>query len=235
MPPPPTPTPTLPIDPFDDPEDDIPLQQKRPFGSGLYKQKITFVPASSSLKTISDASPPPPEGKSISDLYLSLVLPSPPKPPISQESTPDNPPEEDPPLCPTCHLPLGPNHHLSLPHQLSLPHSHPPSSLDRTRMGLQHLTTLGWDPDSRRGLGPNQQGIQHPIKPKPKDDKHGLGVELPKPGTTKPPKIEPPPKKLLDAKKVRKQYEQDKKAKGRIMKELYGGDSKIERYLGRET
>lgn len=238
MPPPPGPTPTLPIDPFDNPEDEIPLQQKRPFGSGLYRNPVTFVPASSSLKTVSTDEPARDPSKSISDLYLGLVLPPEPKPPIGHENSPDNnhsdppstKPSPTPPLCPSCNLPILPNHELSLPHQLSLPHSHPPSSLDRSRMGLQYLSSQGWDPDSRRGLGSDQQGIAHPLKPKPKDDRLGLGVELPK-GTKNIPR---PKEKLLDAKKARKQYEQEKKKKGRIMKELFAED-KWEKYLGKEA
>ncbi|KAK4181815.1 hypothetical protein QBC36DRAFT_316637 [Triangularia setosa] len=228
------PEPTGPPSPIEDEFDDIPLHQKRPFGSGLYKKAITFVPASSSLKTVNDA--PATSGNSIADLYLSMVLPPPSptkvtledKPPPNQETTEEPSPSSPPLCCPSCLLPLGPDHEKSLAHQLSLPHSHPPSALDRSRMGLQYLSSQGWDPDSRRGLGSGQQGIQHPIKPKPKDDRLGLGVEIPKhlKGKSSPPK-----EKLLDAKKVRKQYEQEKKKKERVMKELHG-DGKWEKYLG---
>ncbi|KAK4204186.1 hypothetical protein QBC40DRAFT_261944 [Triangularia verruculosa] len=229
---------THPIGPFDE-TDDIPLQHKRPFGSGLYKKTIAFVPASSSLKTVADNDTPTTTtpSVSISDLYLSMVLPSsPPPPPPPPTPTPSNqnssnPQEQQPPLCPSCSLPLTPSHPTSLTHQLSLPHSHPPSSLNRSRMGLQHLTSLGWDPDSRLGLGSHYQGIQHPIKPKPKANRLGLGVEIPKGLRSKPP---PPKEKLLDAKKVRKQYDRDRKKKQNILKELYT-DNKLAKYLGPGT
>ncbi|KAK0735815.1 hypothetical protein B0T21DRAFT_368590 [Apiosordaria backusii] len=135
--------PNQPHDPIEDEFDDIPLHQKRPFGSGLHKKRITFVPASSSLQTVSDAptaAAKPPSGSTISDLYLNLVLPP---------STP-------------------------------------------------------------------------PIIPEQKEG-------VPK-GTAQPPPV-PKEKKLLDAKKVRKMYQDDKKRKEGVMRELFG-NGKVEKYLG---
>ncbi|KAI9836570.1 MAG: hypothetical protein M1819_001202 [Sarea resinae] len=98
-------------------------------------------------------------------------------------STPPSPPPPPPsPLCDICNLPLTtPStthpHEATLPHQLSLPHSHPPSHLDRSRLGLRYLSSYGWDPDSRLGLGASGSGIRVPVKGKIKNDTVGLGVE----------------------------------------------------------
>ncbi|KAK4193853.1 hypothetical protein QBC35DRAFT_480440 [Podospora australis] len=277
-------------------EDDIPLHHRRPFGAGLYKQRIAFLPASSSSHLPSEKPPSAPKVDE-ADLYLSILgknkkpsspsssrsgRPAPPKTnaasatpredstagthkqqlggepgsiikqePLEHEivnlpqypttagggvnvKTEDNT-EESPRLCLECNLPLPSpltslslqTHETSLPHQLSLPHSHPPSHLDRTRMGLTYLTQYGWDPDSRKGLGASQQGLTVPIKPKPKDNRLGIGIEIPK--GLPPPK---PREKLLDAKKVRKMAADEKRKGERLREELFG-DGKIEKYLGK--
>jgi hypothetical protein len=93
-------------------------------------------------------------------------------------------------------------------------------------MGLVYLSSHGWDPDSRQGLGAVQQGISYPVKAKVKDDNLGIGMKVPK-GL-------PPPKKkeqLLDAKKVRKMAAEEKKKADRIRQDLFG-DGKLEKYLG---
>jgi hypothetical protein len=93
-------------------------------------------------------------------------------------------------------------------------------------MGLAYLSTYGWDPDARKGLGAEQQGVQYPVKAKVKDDNLGIGMKVPK-GL-------PPPKKkeqLLDAKKVRKMAAEEKKRAERIRRELFG-DGRLEKYLG---
>jgi hypothetical protein len=118
-------------------------------------------------------------------------------------------------------------HEASLAHQVCLAHSHPPSHLDRNRKGLAYLSSYGWDPDARVGLGASGQGIQHPIKTKPKDDKLGIGVVLPKEADRrKKEKIE-----KLDAGKVRKLHEKDKKKSERLREMFYRNDD-VERYLG---
>ena len=217
---------------FEDGYDDIPLQHKRPFGSGLHKQRIAFVPASDSqLKSVDDASANKPK-VNVADLYLSMVLPSEhgKKQERKQDAGAPSGPQELGETCPTCKLPVSAaekeTHEASFAHQVCLPYSQPPSALDRTRMGLNYLSTHGWDPDARRGLGSEQQGIQYPIKPKVKDNKLGIGIEIPK-GL-------PPPKekeKLLDAKQVRKMAAKDKKKAERLHRELFG-DNKLEKYLG---
>jgi hypothetical protein len=118
-------------------------------------------------------------------------------------------------------------HEASIAHMVCLTHSHPPSHLDRRRKGLAYLSAYGWDPDSRLGLGISGQGIQYPIKPKPKDDKLGIGVVLPKEADRKrKEKIE-----KLDAGKVRKLHEKDKK-KAEKLREMFYRNDDVERYLG---
>jgi hypothetical protein len=218
----------------DDDYDDIPLQHKRPFGAGLHKKPIAFVSASGGgqLKSVDDASATTKPRPNVADLYLSMVLPedtqrassAPPtiNPPKASPSPPD--------ICPVCKLPIDTGnkstHAQSFAHQVCLPHSQPPSALDRSRMGLAYLSTYGWDPDARKGLGAEQQGIQYPVKAKVKDDNLGIGMKVPK-GL-------PPPKKkeqLLDAKKARKMAAEEKKRAERIRRELFG-DGRLEKYLG---
>ncbi|KAK0637333.1 hypothetical protein B0T17DRAFT_465070, partial [Bombardia bombarda] len=223
----------------DDDYDEIPLQNQRPFGSGLHKKTIAFVPATadngrlnSTNKNLASTSARP--HLDVADLYLSMVLSK----DKSQLSKNDAREESSPlKICDICRLPLESaptpgqlaetKHESSLAHQVCIPHSHPPSALDRSRMGLSILSSQGWDPDARRGLGAAQQGIQYPVKARPKDDKLGLGIQVPK-------NLPPPKKKqekLLDAKKVRKMAREEARRAERIRQSLYGRDD-LERYLG---
>lgn len=220
----------------DDDFDDVPLQHQRPFGAGLHRKPVAFVSASASggqLKSIHDAAVSKPK-TDVANLYLSMVLPedtarSKSAPPAASSTTQDPPPAQPDEACTVCKLPLGTDmagHEQSFAHQVCLPHSQPPSALDRSRMGLAYLSAFGWDPDARKGLGASQQGIQYPIKPKVKEDNLGIGMEVPK-GL-------PPPKKkeqLLDAKKVRKMALEEKKRTARIREQLFG-DGRLEKYLG---
>lgn len=218
------------LDSYDDVEE-IPLHRKRPFGSGLKRKHIAFVPAQDGdLNSTFQRSQP---NQSIADLYLSLVLP--------QEAS-QRPPEQE--VCEVCKLPLTANledgnestpdialypkqhHESSLAHQVCLTHSHPPSALDRSRVGLNILSSHGWDPDARAGLGAAQQGIHFPIKAKPKDDKIGIGVEVPKDLPKKKEKLQ-----SLDAGKVRKMARKDKKRAEALHRQLYA-NSDLEKYLG---
>jgi hypothetical protein len=118
-------------------------------------------------------------------------------------------------------------HEASLAHQVCLTHSQPPSHLDRNRKGLAYLSSYGWDPDSRLGLGTSGQGIQYPIKTKPKDDKLGIGMVLPREADREQKeKVE-----KLDAGKVRKLQENDKMKAERLREMFYRHDD-VERYLG---
>ncbi|KAK0715830.1 hypothetical protein B0H67DRAFT_453233, partial [Lasiosphaeris hirsuta] len=231
----------------DDDYDDIPLQHQRPFGSGLHKKAIAFVPASgdgqlnSTNSAISAAKP----RQDVADLYLSMVLPTDTK---SRASTGQSAGSASPAtettvqVCQVCNLPLTslvPSdlsaddagaltaHESSFAHQVCLPHSHPPSALDRSRMGLAYLSSRGWDPDGRRGLGAAQQGIQYPLKPKPKEDRLGLGLAVPK--NLPPPRAK---EKTLHAGQVRKLVASEKRRGDRIRRQLFERGQDLEKYLG---
>jgi hypothetical protein len=240
----------------------IPLQDQRIFGAGIKRQRVRFVPSSSTSATepLTETA-----GKSISDRYLSLVLSK--EVAVAEKGIPSYAQSESASIvspattvstsaktaaqefCDVCRLPLLPEdatairsdasstdaetpssksrpHEASLAHQVCLTHSHPPSHLDRNRKGLAYLSAYGWDPDARVGLGVDGQGIQFPIKPKPKDDKLGIGVVLPKEGEIK----RKEKVKMLDAGKVRKLHDKDRKKSERLREMFYRNDD-VERYL----
>lgn len=226
--------------------DDVPLQHRRPFGSGLRRNEIKFVPASNGDPDVSRHQQNKTNGQSISDFYLSMVL----KKPESAAATTEKEPAKAR-ICDICSIPVsaaakenntssgttnsgnnrrsaGP-HEASIAHQVCLAHSHPPSALDRSRMGLTVLAAQGWDPDSRAGLGLEGQGTQYPVKVKPKEDRLGVGVVVPKAGG--PAKKEREKPKLLDAKKVRKMAAEDRKRADKLQRELFGRVD-LEKYLG---
>ncbi|KAJ9162140.1 hypothetical protein NKR19_g1485 [Coniochaeta hoffmannii] len=218
----------------DDEVDEVPLHRKRAFGSGLKRKPIAFVPAQDG--DLSSTFQPPNPDSSVEDLYLSLVLP--------KEAAASKEKAKETLVCEVCKLPLASNpeeghdeapelavlsrkhHEASLAHQVCLTHSHPPSALDRSRVGLNILESHGWDPDARAGLGAAEQGIQFPLKPTPKDDKVGIGVEVPK---NLPKKKEKP--RNLDAGKVRKMAQRDQKRAEQLRRQFYG-NSDLEKYLG---
>ncbi|KAI0447609.1 hypothetical protein F4803DRAFT_498775 [Xylaria telfairii] len=218
--------------------DEVPLQYKRPFGSGLKRKQVVFVAASSSdLNSIGERKPKTSEpSKSVSDIYLSIVLPKETKEAVSVDGATTGRAD----ICDICRLPMNANagivgdreassrpHEASIAHQVCISHSHPPSAVDRSRMGLGVLQAQGWDPDARTGLGALEQGISFPIKGKPKNDTLGLGVKVPKDMAVKT-KEKP---KMLNAKKVRKMAAEDKKRHEKLRHQFYG-NSEVERYLG---
>lgn len=232
----------------------IPLQDQRVFGAGISKKKITFVAESPSTSIL----PLKPATKSAaSDIYLSIVLgkkdttrsedatttlkPTPPPPTLNQAPRLGQEAHtEQPAICPICNLaisstsdgPGGPAisrpHEAGLVHQICLQHSHPPSSIDRSRPGLKYLESYGWDPDSRRGLGPQGEGRRDPIKGKVKMDTVGLGVKL-KRRSEKMKEVARVEK--LDAKKVRR-MEAEGRRKGERLREMFYRGEDVERYLG---
>ena len=250
----------------DDDTYEVPLQDQRIFGAGIKRQRVKFVPSSSSSTTSVAGST---LGNSVSDLYLSLVLPqevlssevglqsslASPKSAAFAHDDSSTLVTADPLMCEVCQLPLASsddaisptsngasldssNHHsqptrpkgrpheASLAHQVCITHSHQPSHLDRNRKGLAYLTAYGWDPDSRKGLGAEGQGIKFPIKTRPKDDKLGIGVVLPKPGDIK------RKEKLqkLDAGKIRKLHAREKRKEEKL-RDLFYRSEDVERHL----
>ncbi|KAF2804786.1 uncharacterized protein BDZ99DRAFT_143106 [Mytilinidion resinicola] len=112
---------------------------------------------------------------------------------------------------------------------MSRPLQHPPSHIDRTRKGLSYLESYGYDPDSRTGLGAKGDGILHPIKAKEKRDTVGLGMKL-KSSKDGKPHVQKRPINL-DASKIRKMHDEDKKKHKKLVKLFYGNDD-VEKYLG---
>ncbi|KAK9770228.1 putative G-patch domain-containing protein [Seiridium cardinale] len=213
-------------------ESEMPLHSKRAFGSGLYRKPIAFLPArSGGLASTNHTSTP---SKSIADLYLNIVLS---KDAESVSTTQDSTPTQ---MCEVCQLPMDEGatgahpdkagtrpHEATLAHQVCLEHSHPPSALDRSRMGLSVLQSQGWNPDSRKGLGAVEQGVQFPIKAREKRDTLGIGVKVPKNLDA----YKKEKQQKLDAGKVRKMVAEDKKRRERLQRQFYG-NGELEKYLG---
>lgn len=164
-------------------DDEVPdWRLQKPFGAGLKRKRVRFIPASTNTDTSEIAALPKSvkTGGEVSSLYLSLVGLGSPRESGSTSTNTLTPPE----ACSECALPIIDvhTHTTSTAHQSSLPHSHPPHPYDRSSLGLKVLTESGWDPDARVGLGRTGEGIRYPIKPVPKDDKLGIGVKPKKGG-----------------------------------------------------
>lgn len=220
--------------------EDVPLHHMKPFGSGLRRNEIKFVPASNEEQTVTAESNEQPSGQNISTFYLNMVL----KNSVADTQTSSETEEaNDVEVCDICKMPFtsatpangkvsaakSSHHEASIVHQVCLTHSHPPSALDRNRKGLSILEAAGWDPDSRTGLGLSGQGVRYPINAKPKEDRLGVGVVVPKDFHVKKQKEKP---KMLDAKKVRKLAAEDRKRTDKLQQQLFGKVD-LERYLGK--
>lgn len=203
----------------DSSDDEVPdWRLQKPFGAGLKRKRVRFVPASSTTTDTPGTAALPKGGRTgneVSNMYLSLVgLGS--SCDSGSASTGASAPTE---ACPECALPIidAHTHATSTAHQSSLPHSHPPHPYDRSSLGLKVLTESGWDPDARVGLGRKGEGIRYPIKPVPKDDKLGIGVKPRKGGA--PVKVA----KKAGVKQARK-IEKDKRTRRmKLMGELGNG------------
>lgn len=213
-------------------EDDVPLHRKQAFGAGLKRKKVEFVKATTADDTAAASSVQRDRASAVSDLYASIVMGSA-NSSDSQSNTPtpvEATPVEDkePPICAVCSLPVtGPIalHNASLAHQVSLEHSHPPSALDRSRMGLKALTSQGWDPDARLGLGREGAGMRFPIKVANKEDTLGIGAVLPD-------KVERTEKKAkpLSAKEAKAKADREKRRAEKLQRDIYGSVD-VEKYL----
>ncbi|MCJ1378483.1 hypothetical protein MMC17_001582 [Xylographa soralifera] len=216
----------------------VPLQDQRVFGAGLKRKRVHFIPAAST----STGQRIPSHTNTAANKYLSIVfkdspseadlqtqatVPSSVAPNLSLE-------KPQPQLCGICHLPVQLDmrnsitsraHEASIAHQVCLSHSHPPSHIDRTRPGLKYLSSYGWDPDSRLGLGVTGAGIRIPIKTKLKNDTGGLGIDAKRKTrfTAKKPD-------KLDAGKVRADEER-RRIRGERLKEMFYRNDDVERYL----
>lgn len=224
----------------DDDELEIPLQDQRAFGAGLKLKRVKFVSSSTTDHGDTAASlVQARNAEDISNRYLDLVLPS--RTDV-QHVTPTLLASKQNVqaiiLCEVCNQPVSSktstaSHDASLVHQICLPHSHPPSAIDRKRKGLSILVAHGWNPDARLGLGAQGQGRTIPIKTVSKDDRLGVGVVLPKGELEKriaKKQIEKEAGKKLDAGRVRKAYNEDSKKREALQKLFYGRDD-VEKYL----
>ncbi|KAF4969609.1 hypothetical protein FSARC_3188 [Fusarium sarcochroum] len=211
-------------------EEDVPLHYKRAFGAGLKRQRVEFVPAQDpDAGTTTTITPAKSTDTSIGDLYASIVL----KPASEKkdgETTVAEAAEEATQICPVCELPIASTsqpHEASLAHQVSLAHSHPPSALDRSRMGLKALKSQGWDPDARQGLGREGEGMRYPIKVVAKEDTLGVGATIPKEIQEKKKEEKPKP---LNRKEMRQLAAKERQRNERLQGEIYGRVD-VEAYL----
>ena len=220
-----------------------PETERKVFGAGLKRKRIEFVQAGGPSPATSPIAAP---DLTLGERYLSITLKngfsSASKPDTvvasiareSQEGETECRPEEDA-VCGICKLPISakadegavtpPPHEASLAHQVCLETSYPPSYLDRNRHGLKYLSSYGWDPDSRLGLGASGTGIRVPIKAKAKHDTVGLGFQVPE-GKQRVGKAV----KKLDAKGLRKREAEEKKKRERFQQMFYESDD-VNRYL----
>ncbi|KAM4054527.1 g-patch domain-containing protein [Hirsutella rhossiliensis] len=216
----------------DDDESDVPLHHKKPFGAGLKRKRIEFVRATAADKAISVPATTEDPGRAVGDLYASIVLGGrkPASAPASRPGSPAASANEQPETCAVCSLPITTSvrrHETSLAHQVSLTHSHPPSALDRSRMGLRTLRSQGWDPDARRGLGLEGDGVRFPVKASGKDDNLGIGAAAPEPASR--PGAQRPVRRLT-AKEIKAEAARERQRAERLQAELYGRVD-VERYL----
>ncbi|KAJ5379055.1 hypothetical protein N7509_012174 [Penicillium cosmopolitanum] len=232
----------------------LPLEDQSIFGAGIRRKRVQFVRSSEhELNTTTTRPSSTPSGPSIADAYLSINhLRAKHTPHLHLPTHPSlNHLPKPPDHCEICNLPLSTDpskeisesdsidrpHEASLAHQVCLTHSHPPSHLDRTRVGLKYLSTYGWDPDSRRGLGaPGREGIREPLKGRVKNDTAGLGVGLDADGDRIKDPPPPPPKKVqkLNAKQMRKNQMEERK-RGEKLRNLFFMSDDVLKYLGEEV
>lgn len=228
-----------------------PLQYKRAFGAGIKRKRIDFVPQSGPSHSLSQA---PKHG--VGDMYLSTVLPScgradasnlesahvPAEAPfydkvLHQPVLPavkgEGPPSDSEAVCEVCRLPVisasAAQHTVTLAHQVCLPHSHPPSHLDRQRKGLSYLSSYGWDPDARLGLGAQGDGRLHPVKAKERETNLGIGAE-----EGKKLKVKDEIRREQQTRKERLRADKAKKARDVKMQMLLFGKDEVNKQLGVE-
>lgn len=197
----------------------VPLREPLYYGAGVKKQGIKFVPASAPSITTETAKP-----ANVGNRYLEIVL--------GKKATSDKKQVATTATstCDICRLPVNSAmavaHETSLAHQVCLEHIHPPSAIDRTRKGAAYLQDMGWDPDSRLGLGASGDGRLYPIQPKDKVDKAGIGISAASKSAV--PKKQ---KELLNPKELRK-LEAEKKKRNQKLHDMFYTDERVARYLG---
>lgn len=220
----------------------VPLVDQRVFGAGIKRKRVAFVPAENDESPSSI--PATTKSSNAANRYLSIVMknaaPDPDTASTVRLDTREQK-QEGPLTCEICGQEVFDgsavlnSHETSIAHQMCLEHSHPPSHLDRSHVGLKYLQDYGWDPDARRGLGARQEGIRIPIKAKQKNDSAGLGllqsseqdmdrVKQKKKAPAKTDAVK------LNAKEVRRLEEEKSRRAEKLRRSVYGDD--LSKYLG---
>ena len=209
--------------------------RQRFFGTGSKRKRIDFVAAAAPTQDLAPRTAPP---TSAGDRYLGIVLtnPAPVEVPNCGRNATQQQLDSRRALCEFCGLPIdilgdatstaSANHESTIAHMVCLTHSHPPSHLDRSRQGLKYLSSYGWDPNSREGLGPTGEGIRAPIKAMIKNDTVGLGVKMKGDKKTPDAKVQ-----KLDAKRLRKKDVEDRR-KWERLQDLFYRNNDVEKYIG---
>jgi hypothetical protein len=209
----------------DDPDvSTVPFVEQRAFGRGLWKNPVKFVSSAPEVQPATTST----NGKTMAEKYLAIMFPN-----GQPQPAPDAYPR-----CGICSEPVKENnqrtHYLSPAHQAALPRAPIPSAIDRTRMGLKYMAKHGYDVDARVGLGAAGQGMLFPIMPKEKRDNFGLGIDKKEHvkrralgGASRTDVKEG----KLDAGKVRKLAQVEKRRHDKLQKLFYGNDE-VEKYLG---
>ncbi|KAL8640043.1 MAG: hypothetical protein Q9228_003001 [Teloschistes exilis] len=223
---------------IDDDEYLVPLQDQRVFGAGIKRKKINFVPPSS----VEDSGISKAPKLGAGDRYLAIVFNKrlgdsearwAPTSEVASANTIAGPGQA---LCEVCKLPLSSDevgwqqnstHETTIAHQVCVSHSEPPSHLDHNRPGLKYLSSYGWDPDSRTGLGIGGAGIRVPIKAKPKYDTLGIGSSAASASL----KANKPVSKKLNAKQTREAEAKGSRKRHRIQEAFYQSED-VQKYLG---
>ncbi|KAK4999822.1 hypothetical protein LTR66_001206 [Elasticomyces elasticus] len=219
------------------------LLDQRVLGAGLRRKRVQFVPSTGGT---SSTEHPTKSNGPIAEFYLSVVFgKKTPQPStlasftevdVTAKSGPVD--AEKPTICDLCKTPIIPGAtsvpHEKLPsHLICLPPRRSPLDLDRKRKGLLILQAQGFDPDEPLGLGAARDGILFPIKAKGKQDTLGLGA-TPDTVNLKAMKVKVEEKKVvkkLDAGKMRKLHEEERK-KAKKLAEIFYGDGDMNEYFG---
>ncbi|KAG8527479.1 uncharacterized protein KY384_007631 [Bacidia gigantensis] len=213
-------------------------EERSIYGASLKRKRIDFVPATSTTN-VEEAQKP---FRNLGDQYLSIVLKEGGSSTVARSgrfetsNTKRSLKLRSATVCDICNQPIEASedskaaplecHDLSLAHQVCLQHSYPPSHLDRNRQGLKYLSSYGWDPDRRVGLGAAGEGIRAPVKVKVKKDTVGLGMKVPEGKQVIAPVS-------LDAGKVRKREELERR-RGKRLQEMFYRNDDVEKYLGHD-
>ncbi|KAK5002801.1 hypothetical protein LTR28_010961 [Elasticomyces elasticus] len=219
------------------------LVNQRVLGAGLRRKRVQFVPSTGGT---SSTEHPTESNGPIAEFYLSVVFgkktPQPFAPAsfteVDATAEPGPVDAEKPAICDICKNPIisGATSvpHEKLPsHLICLPPRHSPLALDRKRKGLLILQAQGFDPDEPLGLGAARDGILFPVKMKGKQDTLGLGAK-PETVDLKAKKVKVEEKKVvkkLDAGKMRKLHEEERK-KAKKLAEIFYGDGDMDEYFG---